>query len=70
MQPVAADEALAIVSGVYIFSPEEVPFFKDLKFPFGWDYDVPFLLQFMFLLSQYIEMLFIILIKFKANLFL
>lgn len=67
MQPVAANETLAIVSGVYVFDPEEVLFFENLKLSFRGDYDVPLLFQFVFLLGQHIEMLFIILVKFKAN---
>jgi dTDP-glucose pyrophosphorylase len=43
VQPVAANETLAIVSGVYVFDPEEVLFFKNLKLSFRGDYDVPLL---------------------------
>ena len=69
VKPVAADEALAVISRVDVLDPEKVFISEKLNFSLGRNYYVSLLFELVLLLSKHVKMLFVILVKFESDFF-
>ena len=69
VKPIAADEALAVISWVDVLDPEKVFLSEKLNFSLGRNYNVSLLFELVLLLGKHIKMLFVILVEFKSDFF-